>query len=87
MKAALIVVTTLILLLCSALLLRGFLHSRARMLLSSALCFAGLTLANALIFVDLYLVPEVDLHTARLAVTAAALGILIFGFIWESDRP
>lgn len=86
MKPALILFTTLILLLCCVLLARGFLHSRSRMLLWSALCFAGLTAANGLIFVDLYLIDSIDFHIARLGLTVGALAVLVFGFIWDSDR-
>jgi hypothetical protein len=77
---------TLVTLLCSCLLLRAYLRVRLRLLLWSAICFAGLTIANALVFVDLVLVPDVDLYIWRLAVAAAAMAVLLYGLIWESDR-
>jgi hypothetical protein len=43
---------------CAVLLLRGFMRSRSRLLLWSGLCFAGLTLSNGLLFVDLVLLPS-----------------------------
>jgi hypothetical protein len=77
---------TIVTLLCTLLLLRAYLRVRLRLLLWSALCFAGLTIANALVFVDLVLVPDVDLYIWRLAVAAVAMAVLLYGLIWESDR-
>jgi hypothetical protein len=77
---------TVVTLLCSFLLFRAYLRVRLRLLLWSAVCFAGLTVANALVFVDLVLIPDVDLYTGRLAVAAAAMAVLLYGLIWESDR-
>jgi hypothetical protein len=72
---------------CAALLARGYLKARVRMLFWSALCFAGLTVANAILFVDLVMLPAVDLYVLRLAITTASLAVLVYGFIWESDTP
>lgn len=77
---------TIITMLCSVLLLRAYLRVRLRLLLWSAVCFAGLTIANALVFVDLVLVPDVDLYLWRLGAAAAAMAVLLYGLIWESDR-
>lgn len=71
--------------LCAALLLRGYLHVRKRLLLWSGLCFVGLTLSNALVFVDLSVVPEVNLYTWRLGVAAVSMLLLLYGLIFESD--
>ncbi|MFY9803799.1 MAG: DUF5985 family protein [Candidatus Acidiferrales bacterium] len=72
-------------LLCAILLLRGYQRGRKKLLLWSGLCFAGLTIANALIFVDLVLLPTVDLFAYRLAVTAVSMALLLYGLIWESS--
>jgi hypothetical protein len=51
----------------------------------SFLCFTGLTVNNALLFVDVVLVPEVDLFGGlRNVVALAGLGALIFGLVWET---
>jgi hypothetical protein len=68
---------------CALLLLRGYAAARARLLFWASLCFAGLALNNILLFVDLVLIPKVDLSELRGAVDLAALGVLLFGFIWE----
>lgn len=79
------VLGTLTALLCAGLLLRGWLGGRQRLLLWSGLCFAGLTLANALLVVDL-LDAAHDLHLVRLAIAAAGLLLLVYGLVWEADR-
>lgn len=69
---------------CAALLLRGYLANRTRLLFWSSLCFFGLAINNVLLFVDLVLIPDVDLALVRAAVAVAALMVLILGLIWES---
>ena len=77
---------TLITFLCAFMLLRGYLRVRLRLLLWGAVCFAGLTIANALVYIDLVLVPQTDLYVWRLGTAALAMVVLVFGLIWESDR-
>jgi hypothetical protein len=71
-------------LLCAVLLWRQFRVFRNKLLLWSALCFLGLTLTNVLVFVDLVMMPEVDLHVLRWSITTASLSLLVFGLVWES---
>jgi hypothetical protein len=85
MAVAVYVLGTLVTLLCMVLLLRGYARTGHRLLLWSGLCFAGLTLANALLFVDLVLFAELNLHVLRLTVAASAMLVLVYGLIWESD--
>lgn len=71
---------------CAVLLLRGWMQSRASLLLYSAVCFAGLTASNGLLVIDRIVLPdEVSLLTLRLGVALAALLVLLFGLIWEHD--
>jgi hypothetical protein len=70
---------------CAVLLLRGFLQSRQKLLLWSGICFAIFAVSNLLIFVDLVVFPELDLYRYRLVTAAVAMGILVYGLIWESD--
>jgi hypothetical protein len=69
---------------CAGLLLRAFLKKRSRLLLWSSVCFAGLFLNNALLWIDLVFVPLVDLSVARAAVAVVSVGLLLFGLVWES---
>lgn len=71
---------------CCILLLRGFARSRSRLLLWSGLCFAGLTVSNALLFIDLVLLgPELSLYMWRLGTAAAAMLLLVYGLVFESE--
>lgn len=71
--------------LCAVLLLRGYARSRSRLLLWSGLCFAGLTVSNALLFADLQIFQEVDLYMWRLGTAAAAMLLLVYGLVFESE--
>jgi hypothetical protein len=68
---------------CAVLLLRGYAASRARLLFWASLCFAGLALTNVLLFVDLVLIPKSDLSDLRGGIALAAIGLLLFGLVWE----
>ena len=71
---------------CAILLLRGYARSRSRLLLWSGLCFAGLTVSNALLFVDLGLLPrDQSLYMWRLGTAAAAMLLLVYGLVFESE--
>jgi hypothetical protein len=77
---------TLVTLLCAVLLLRGYLRGRKKLLLWSGLCFAGLTVSNILVFIDLVIFPGgVDLYIYRLSTAAAAMLLLVYGLVWESE--
>lgn len=72
-------------LLCTVLLLSGYLRSRYRLLLWSGLCFAGLTLNNMLLVMDKVLFPDIDFSLARSLAALCAMTILLFGLIWEAE--
>lgn len=69
---------------CAILLYRGYRRSRTPLLFWSSLCFAGLVLNNVLLFVDLVMVPEVDLRMLRASIALASLSLLIYGLVEES---
>jgi hypothetical protein len=73
-------------LLCAILLARAYTRVRKRLLLWSAICFFGLAASNVLVFVDLVVLPDVDLYRWRLVTAAAAMLILLYGLIWEGDK-
>ncbi|HTE41744.1 MAG TPA: DUF5985 family protein [Steroidobacteraceae bacterium] len=77
---------TLIAGLCAGLLLTAYARVRKRLLLWSGLCFAGLTFSNALVVIDLRVLPdEVSLFHWRLAVAAISMLILLYGLVFESE--
>ena len=69
---------------CAVLLLRGWVASRTRLLLWASLCFIGLALNNVLLFVDLVMVPSLDLALVRSALALAAMVTLLYGLVWDS---
>ena len=85
MGPAVYVLGALTSLLCAFLLLRAYSRVRKRLLLWSGLCFAGLTVSNSLVFVDLVLFPEIYLYQLRLGTAAIAMVLLLYGLIWGSD--
>lgn len=71
--------------LCAVLLLRAYGQVHQRLLLWSGLCFVGLALSNALVIVDLAVVPQFSIYVWRLAVAATSMLLLLYGLIFESD--
>lgn len=71
--------------LCAGLLYRGYRQSGARLLLWSACCFLGLTVNNGLLYIDLILLPDVDLSVWRLLPAVIGMLLLLFGLIWENE--
>jgi len=71
---------------CAWLLARAYSRSRTRLLLWSAVAFALLAVNNALLVVDVMLTtPEFSLIWARQLASLGAIGVLIYGFIWEVE--
>jgi hypothetical protein len=70
---------------CTVLLARGYLERRYSLLLWSAICFGFLTLNNVILFVDMLLVPEVDLRLWRLLSALAGVLSMLYAFLWESE--
>jgi hypothetical protein len=86
MAEAVYILCSLTSLACAVLLLRSYLQQRSvKLLLWSGLCFVGLTLSNVLLFVDLAVVPHIDLSGWRSLVTLISLVILIYGLIWDAN--
>lgn len=70
--------------LCAFMLLKSFVQTKTRLLLWSGICFSLLALANAVLYVDLLVIPQVDLSPLRNFLTAVGSIILLFGLIWET---
>ena len=71
--------------LCAYLLSNAFRRQKERLLLWSSLCFYLLALNNLLVFIDIILLPDMDLLPLRASTALAATAILIYGFIWEIE--
>lgn len=74
-------------LLCAGLLVRAWSRARTRLLLWTAVSFGFMALNNLLLVVDLVLLTtQVQLWWPRQLALAAAIGVLIYAFIWEVDQ-
>jgi hypothetical protein len=72
--------------LCAVLLLRAYLRVNKRLLLWCGLCFTGLTIANAVLILDLFVIADVSLYRARLLLTVMSMLVMLYGLIFESDQ-
>ena len=70
---------------CMVLLFRAYASSGIRLLLWSGLCFVALTVNNVLLFLDLVLLPDIDLRAYRLAANLIGVLLLLYAFIWETE--
>lgn len=70
---------------CAVLLARSYGISRTPLLLWSAACFTLLALNNLLVVIDLVVLPGADLLPLRRFTALAAIAVLLFGFIWETE--
>jgi hypothetical protein len=73
-------------LLCALLLARAYWRSRARLLFWSALCFVLLAANSLCVILDLLLLPDRDLSLLRVALSTGAVGVLLFGFVWDLEE-
>lgn len=72
-------------LLCTILLMRSYRRSGSRLLLLVGLCFAGITVNNILLPIDLiWLRTQVDLSVLRSAVGFVSVAALLVILIWEA---
>ena len=84
MEAVVYVLCTATALACAVLLLRGYRRSGFRLLFWSGVCFLGLLLENAVLFVDRVVIgPETDLSLFRLSAALVGVAALLYGLIWE----
>jgi hypothetical protein len=70
---------------CALLLARSYRRTGARLLLWSALCFLLLAANNFVVILDLLVLPTIDFRLARLLLSLSAVGVLLFGFIWDLE--
>lgn len=79
---ALVVITSLS---CTILLTRSYFRRRIRLLIWSALCFAGLTVSNLFLFADWVIFSTLDLRLPRLIAALIGMLFLLYGFIWDTE--
>jgi uncharacterized protein DUF5985 len=69
---------------CAALLLREYRRTSVRLLLWSSLSFAGWAVNNALVFMDLVVLPNVDLSLVRTSAALVAVTLMLYGLVWDA---
>jgi hypothetical protein len=70
---------------CALLLVRAYLRTRTTLLLWTALCFVLLAVNNLLLVCDLLVFPGFDLRLWRHLTAFAAVSVLLYGFIRETN--
>ena len=85
MAIAVYVLCALTSLACAVMLSRAYARSHQRFLLWASLCFVALVANNVLLYVDVVVVPEVDLSAARGAAALAGITLMVFGLVWEEQ--
>jgi hypothetical protein len=71
---------------CALLLARNYVRTRARLLLWSAACFLLLAANNLVVVIDMLVIPQVSFSILRIVLSLGAVGVLLFGFIWDLER-
>lgn len=71
---------------CAWLLARNYWRTGARVLLWSALCFLLLAANNFVVILDMLVIRSVDFRIVRHLLSLAAVGVLLFGFIWDLEE-
>ncbi len=71
---------------CAWLLARSYWRTGTRLLLWSAICFLLLAGNNLIVVLDMLFFPAWDLRILRLAFSLGAVGVLLFGFIWDIEE-
>jgi hypothetical protein len=70
---------------CAILLLRQYRRAPARLLLWSSVSFIAWAVNNALVFVDLVILPAtVDLSLVRALVALIAISLLLYGLVVDA---
>lgn len=70
---------------CAILLWRGYRRNHMRLLFWSSLCFLGLALNNVLLYIDVKVLPEIDLSIVRTIPALIGVCCLIYGLTMECD--
>ena len=70
---------------CALLLAKSYRRNPTRLLLLSSWCFVGLMINNVLLFVDLVLVPDLDLSLLRSGTALVSVLLLLIGLLWEDS--
>jgi len=71
---------------CAALLLRSWWVGRSRLLLWTAISFIFFALNNLALVADILVFTQTSLWAFRFIPNLIGLCVLLYGFVWETDR-
>ena len=69
----------------AVMLWRQFRRGSTRLIYWAAMCFSGLALSNLLLVLDKLFLSAADLSLLRHAVSLAAIGLLLYGLVYEDE--
>jgi uncharacterized membrane protein len=69
---------------CAVLLLRNYRRARLPLILWTSLCFIAFAANNVVLFVDLVIVPRIDLAILRLSLALVGAALLLYGLTTEA---
>lgn len=72
-------------LICFGLLLRSYLSNKVKLLFWSSLSFFFFALQNVILFVDLVVIPQIDLSLWRIGAGFIGAVLLLIALIWENN--
>ncbi|HET7786866.1 MAG TPA: DUF5985 family protein [Myxococcales bacterium] len=81
--SAVYVLSVLVGVTCTVLLVRAHARSPSRLLLSAALCFAGLALNDLGLIVDVFVLPDVSIVAVRSLPAVIGLAVLVRALVKE----
>lgn len=87
MAEAVYVVCALASLACAVLLLSNYRRTRLPLILWTSLCFIAFAVNNVILFIDLVLLPQIDLPAfalVRLGFSLVGAAMLLYGLISEA---
>jgi hypothetical protein len=71
---------------CAGLLFRAWRKERNRLLFWTAFSFLFLALNNLALVADILVFTKISLWMLRFLLNLIALSVLLYGFIWETER-
>lgn len=83
MEGAVYILCAMTALACAVLLLRGYRNSGTPLLLWCGVFFLAMALENVILFVDLIIVPTIDLSDFRRSVALIGVILLLYGLIFK----
>lgn len=69
---------------CAVLLFRHSRRARVGLLVWGGAAFTCFAVANILLFLDLVVIPTIDLASIRNGITLIGIGMFVYGLIWET---